>query len=119
MSTITYAEGLSPSFGPAQSFKYPAHLRLGNIKLFFSSVFDEISKSSDIQDQRIAFSGLSDALYKAVKNFGLMKKTVYYQFCPMFNKTGAYWLSESADIRNPYYGQSMLTCGETKETMKF
>jgi Cu(I)/Ag(I) efflux system membrane fusion protein len=37
----------------------------------------------------------------------------------MFNKTGAYWLSESADIRNPYYGEAMLTCGETKETMKF
>jgi len=32
---------------------------------------------------------------------------------------GAYWLSETPDIRNPYYGEEMLTCGETKETLKY
>ncbi len=78
-----------------------------------------LGNSGNIQDQRLAFSGLSNDLYHAVKSFGLMKKTVYYQFCPMFNKTGAYWLSESKEIRNPYYGDAMLSCGETKETMKF
>lgn len=96
-----------------------AHQQWMDIVREMNSQLSKISKSNDVQEQRIAFSVLSDAFYKAVKNFGLMKKTVYYQFCPMFNKTGAYWLSESADIRNPYYGQSMLTCGETKETMKF
>jgi Cu(I)/Ag(I) efflux system membrane fusion protein len=96
-----------------------AHRQWMDIVSRMNSQLSQISKSGDIQEQRIAFSGLSNALYKAVKNFGLMKKTVYYQFCPMFNKTGAYWLSESSGILNPYYGQSMLTCGETKETMKF
>jgi hypothetical protein len=49
-----------------------------------------------------------------------MGKTVYYQFCPMMNDgNGAYWLSETRDIRNPYYGESMLTCGETVETLNY
>jgi Cu(I)/Ag(I) efflux system membrane fusion protein len=79
-----------------------------------------ISSSGAIESQRTSFAGLSDALYAAVKTFGLMGKTAYYQFCPMANNSkGSYWLSEKKDIQNPYYGESMLTCGETKETLKF
>ena len=34
-----------------------------------------------------------------------MAKTAYYQFCPKAkNAKGAYWLSETKDIRNTYYG---------------
>ena len=49
-----------------------------------------------------------------------MAKTAYYQFCPKArNAKGAYWLSETKDIRNPYFGESMRTCDETKETMNY
>lgn len=34
------------------------------------------------------------------------------------NGKGAYWLSESEEIKNPYYGEVMLTCGETKEVIQ-
>lgn len=79
-----------------------------------------ISSTDDLSAQRTAFSVLSDQFYKAVKTFGLSGKTVYYQFCPMANNNkGAYWISESKDIRNPYFGDQMLTCGETKETLKY
>jgi Cu(I)/Ag(I) efflux system membrane fusion protein len=79
-----------------------------------------IAGTNRLNIQREAFSGLSDLMYKAVKTFGLMSKTVYYQFCPMFNNgKGAYWLSEVKEIRNPYFGNKMLTCGETKETLKY
>jgi len=30
---------------------------------------------------------------------------------------GAYWLSATKEIKNPYYGDAMLTCGETKEVI--
>lgn len=30
---------------------------------------------------------------------------------------GAYWLSESQEIKNPYFGDQMLKCGETKEVL--
>jgi Cu(I)/Ag(I) efflux system membrane fusion protein len=80
----------------------------------------EIASDSGIEDQRTAFSTFNKQFYKAVKSFGLMGKTVYYQFCPMANNSkGAYWLSETEDIRNPYYGAAMLTCGETRETLTY
>ena len=79
-----------------------------------------IAGSSDIVGQRTAFSDLSNHLYIAIKTFGLLDKTVYYQFCPMaFDNKGAFWLSETDAIRNPYFGDSMLKCGETKETLKY
>ena len=28
-----------------------------------------------------------------------------------FNNEGAYWLSDAEQIRNPYFGDKMLTCG--------
>jgi Cu(I)/Ag(I) efflux system membrane fusion protein len=30
---------------------------------------------------------------------------------------GGYWLSEFEEIRNPYFGEAMLTCGEVRETI--
>ena len=79
-----------------------------------------IATAGNIEEQRIAFSDFSDYLYKAIKTFGLTERTAYYQFCPMAkNGKGAYWLSETKDILNPYFGESMLTCGEIKETMNY
>jgi membrane fusion protein, copper/silver efflux system len=80
----------------------------------------QIEASDKLDDQRKVFSLFNDSFYKVISTFGLMGKTVYYQFCPMMNDNkGAYWLSETNDIRNPYYGDAMLTCGETKETLKY
>lgn len=72
-----------------------------------------ISKAKDIGEQRIHFEPLSDAIIEAADNFGLKINIVYVQFCPMaFDDKGAYWLSESQEILNPYFGDEMLTCGE-------
>jgi Cu(I)/Ag(I) efflux system membrane fusion protein len=79
----------------------------------------EISATSDIEAQRKSFSSLSDNLYKSVKAFGLGGMEAYYEFCPMaFNNEGAYWLSDQQQIRNPYFGDKMLTCGSVKEKLK-
>ncbi len=80
----------------------------------------QIASSDVLEAQRKTFSVFNDSFYKAIKSFGLMGKTVYYQFCPMMNDNkGAYWLSETKGIRNPYYGEAMPTCGETRETLKY
>jgi Cu(I)/Ag(I) efflux system membrane fusion protein len=34
------------------------------------------------------------------------------------NSKGADWLSTDENIKNPYYGASMLTCGEVIEEIK-
>ena len=83
------------------------------------SSLKEIQASTDIEAQRKAFSNLSDNLYKSVKAFGLGGKEAFYDYCPMaFNNEGAYWLSDQAQIKNPYFGDKMLTCGEVKEKLK-
>ncbi|RYF87461.1 MAG: DUF3347 domain-containing protein, partial [Chitinophagaceae bacterium] len=43
----------------------------------------------------------------------LSSQPIYLQYCPMKK---ASWLSSEKQIRNPYYGSSMLTCGEVTET---
>ena len=97
-----------------------AHVQWMELSGKLDNQINIIASGSTIEEQRNAFTLFNDHLYKAVKTFGLMGKTVYYQFCPMMSDgKGAYWLSETKDIRNPYYGESMLTCGGTKETFSY
>jgi Cu(I)/Ag(I) efflux system membrane fusion protein len=97
-----------------------AHTQWMNITDKMNNQIKQIQSSGDIEGQRKEFSILSNEFYKALKVYGLMGKTVFYQFCPMaFNEKGAFWLSTSKEIRNPYYGDQMLTCGETKETLSY
>lgn len=85
-----------------------------------NKALEKIQSGGSLDEQRKAFSQLSDNVYTAIKRFKLMGKTSYYQFCPMaFNNKGAYWLSETKEIRNPYFGEKMPNCGSTKETLIF
>lgn len=97
-----------------------AHTNWMNIITNLNTSLERIESSREINRQREAFSDLSDYMYNAVKTFGLMNRTIYYQFCPMArNNKGAFWLSETENIRNPYFGDQMLTCGETREILKY
>ncbi|HEY9046951.1 MAG TPA: DUF3347 domain-containing protein, partial [Ohtaekwangia sp.] len=88
---------------------------LGNLE----SSLKAIETNKDIEVQRRSFSVLSENLYKSAKAFGLGGTTAYYEFCPMaFNDEGAYWLSDQEKIRNPYFGDKMLTCGVVKEKIQ-
>ncbi|MBW3467068.1 efflux RND transporter periplasmic adaptor subunit [Arthrospiribacter ruber] len=81
------------------------------------SSLDKITQTSDVEEQRKHFETLSDDLIEAVEYFGVLDQTLYRQYCPMaFRDEGAYWLSSEKEIRNPYFGDMMLTCGEVKET---
>lgn len=78
---------------------------------------DKIAQTSDVEEQRKHFETLSDNLIEAVEYFGVVENTIYRQYCPMaFRDKGAYWLSAEKEIRNPYFGDKMLTCGEVKGT---
>ena len=45
------------------------------------------------------------------------KQKLYQDFCPMANDgKGAIWISEVKEIKNPYYGAEMLSCGSLKKT---
>lgn len=79
----------------------------------------KISAASDIEAQRLAFSTISNLLIPKVKASGFNSGELYVEYCPMaFNDKGAQWISNEKEIRNPYFGDKMLTCGEIRETLK-
>ena len=76
------------------------------------------SNASDIAHQREHFDMLSQDMIELVSATGT-SKPLYRDFCPMYNnKKGAYWLSETKEIRNPFYGKEMPICGEVKGEIK-
>lgn len=79
---------------------------------------EHISENGDkIAHQREHFILLSGDVYDLVKSLGT-KQTLYKDFCPMANdKKGAFWLSANKEIKNPYMGKKMETCGSVKETI--
>jgi len=76
----------------------------------------KIAASSDLNEQRKVFSTLSNEMTTLVKGGKLSMGMLYLEYCPMANEnTGAYWLSNEKQIKNPYFGDMMLTCGSVKE----
>jgi hypothetical protein len=72
----------------------------------------KLAGAKGIEAARTAFGELSVALgdyaTKTKSGFGAGVRLAY---CPMADKP---WLQKDKEIRNPYYGSSMLTCGSFK-----
>lgn len=76
-------------------------------------------ETADLEEKRENFIFLSHPLIKLVEAFGVNQEPLYISYCPMANENrGAFWLSETENIRNPYMGQKMLSCGEVKDVVK-
>lgn len=85
--------------------------RLEEIKTSAQAIID----TENIDTQRKNFKSLSESIIKAARAFGTAEK-LYVQYCPMADDDeGANWLSQSEEIRNPYYGDMMLTCGNVED----
>jgi len=97
--------------------KGEAHKQWMTLEGHIQTSASSISKSSEIKTQRDYFKQLSTHLIKAVQLFGVNEK-VYVEFCPMADNNGAYWLSKEEQILNPYFGDTMLKCGEVKQTIE-
>lgn len=71
-----------------------------------------VANAADLKAVRQAFGDLSDAVIAAGKAEGWKDvQDVKIAYCPMVRK---FWVQKEPEIRNPYYGKSMLTCGEFK-----
>lgn len=67
-----------------------------------------------IEHQREHFVLLSKDIIDLVKMFGSSQK-LYEDYCPMANDgKGAIWISEVKEIKNPFLGAKMPTCGSVK-----
>lgn len=80
---------------------------------------DKMVAAKDIESFRTAFASLSPEMARAVKAFGPVRSEPVYDLrCPMaFDNRGATWLQEGKTVRNPYFGNAMLTCGKVIETI--
>ena len=75
---------------------------------------EHIAKS-DIEHQREHFDVLSKDIIDLLAITG-SNRTLYQAYCPMYNKSkGAQWLSAVKEIKNPYYGSKMMTCGSVQK----
>lgn len=78
----------------------------------------QISSTKDVEKQRKSFISLSRNMYELMKASKTVNP-VYYQHCPMADGgKGANWLSKEKEIKNPYYGSKMMSCGKVVETIK-
>jgi hypothetical protein len=64
-----------------------------------------------IDHQREHFETLSTDITDLITLLGT-DKTLYQDYCPMKKVS---WLSETKEIKNPFYGSKMLTCGSVKK----
>ena len=90
------------------------------MKIMKDLTFDaeHIADTKDASHQRDHFMSLSKNMYALMK-VSKTETPTYYQFCPMANDgKGANWLSKENAVKNPYYGNQMLTCGKVVETIK-
>ena len=85
----------------------------GNINALLKDA-TPISETKDINKQREHFANLSNNMATLARVVKLTADPIYKQYCPM-KKTN--WLSNEKAIKNPYYGNAMLTCGNVAETI--
>jgi Cu(I)/Ag(I) efflux system membrane fusion protein len=78
-----------------------------------------ITESDVIEKQRAHFVVLNQNFVPIVKTIKGLKSKVYVQKCPMANNNrGAFWISKDKAISNPYYGEQMMTCGSTIDSIQ-
>lgn len=111
------AEELSKSFDSVETAKMTAAQKTLWEKLEKLLRLDakHINENKDIEHQRGHFMKLSNNMYALVFNFKANENEAYLMYCPMKKAT---WLSESTDIKNPYYGSKMVDCGSVRTTLK-
>jgi DNA-binding transcriptional regulator WhiA len=73
-----------------------------------------ISETKDIKKQRECFVNFSNNMATLAKSLKLSGEPVYQVYCPMKK---ANWLSRDKSIKNPYFGNAMLSCGKVVETI--
>lgn len=84
-----------------------------------SDLATKISTTEDLKTQRVHFTALSSDIVDLMKHADVNSGILYVQYCPMANEgAGGYWLAAEKEVRNPYYGDEMLNCGEVKETIE-
>lgn len=101
-----------------QELKSDVHTVWMKVMNDLKSDTDKIANATNIEKQRASFITLSENIYQLMK-VSKIETPIYFQHCPMANDgKGANWLSKENQVKNPYYGSKMMSCGKTIETIK-
>jgi Cu(I)/Ag(I) efflux system membrane fusion protein len=99
-----------------KSFKGEGHNIFMNYQRKVKIAISATENTKDIEEIRKSFLDLSVTHVTLIESFGPFTKKIYLMNCPMANSNkGGNWLSYTKEVRNPYYGKSMLTCGSIKK----
>lgn len=80
---------------------------------------ESLQKTEDIEVQRELFRLISNEMIQWASTTQSVSSKLFVQFCPMANNNkGAKWLSTEEQIRNPFYGDVMLTCGSVVDILE-
>ena len=76
----------------------------------------ELKTREKVEPFRSDFQDLSLLIDEMVRRFGTASLPAFVHYCPMaFNDTGGSWLQPDENLLNPYFGATMLRCGEIRE----
>lgn len=81
------------------------------------AAIESAAGAEGIEPLRESFEVLSNSMLTIVREFGHDASSNFVEaYCPMaFNDAGASWLQAGRDVRNPYFGATMLGCGDVRE----
>lgn len=72
-----------------------------------------ILRAKDLGEVRGPFEDLSSQMALLLRSFGnVTDSELGVASCPMAFGRGATWIQKSGELRNPYFGASMLDCGQ-------
>jgi len=105
------------------AFSEEGHIKWMEYQKVIEEKAKKILEAGKLGEQRKHFIQLSDNMIGLVKTFEAPEtgqgSSLYVQFCPMANDDkGAFWLSKEDKVKNPYYGDMMLNCGEVREEIE-
>ena len=77
-----------------------------------------VAEAEGLEAMRGKLGPLAGALVKRVKKRGPDRALIHAR-CPMaMDGAGGDWLQTPGELRNPYFGSAMLTCGDVVATLK-
>jgi len=109
-TTVATVDPVSLTNSAAERLWHEEHANL-------EKVIAQLERADDIQRLREHFRPLSEEIGVLAKAFGFGEAGPIYELhCPMaFDGQGAIWYQDDEEVRNPYYGATMLQCADRVE----
>ncbi len=115
---VLLQQKLSPMIDTASSLSWAGKLRIDLDSMLCYCDAMQLAGDKSCERERVYFASFSrnlDALFSKVR---FKTGGIYRISCPMaLNEGGAIWFSNTARVRNPYFGKKMLYCGIITDTL--